>query len=76
MEEELEDEEYVLPTLLELVEAFKNNHLDPEDSVFYYQSMHGEHMIHKDELAKEVLLSNVYSGQHQDRAIGVKTGPQ
>lgn len=65
-------EEQTIPTLIELIEMYKNNTL-PEGKVFKYQSIKGNYTIHKDELANEVLLIGVYGKQYEDKLIGVKT---
>lgn len=61
------------PTILELVEQYRNNTLPPDKLVFEYISPNGVGRIHKDELYKEVVMCSVYSNQHQDRLIGART---
>lgn len=61
-----------IPTLIELIQKHKEGTL-PDEVVFKYQSIKGTYTIHKDELAKEVLLVSVYGKQYEDKLIGVKT---
>ena len=61
-----------IPTVIELIEKLKKGELGDE-LVFKYQSTSGVHLIHRDELQKELALSQIYSGNHRDRLIGTKT---
>lgn len=61
-----------VPTLIELVKQFREGTLS-DDKVFKYQSVSGVHLIHRDELEKEAVMSSIYSGVHKDKIIGTRT---
>lgn len=61
------------PTLLELIDQYREGTLPADQLVFNYVSPNGVGRIHKDELYKEVVMCSVYSHQHQDRLIGART---
>lgn len=61
-----------IPTLIELIKYYKEGAL-PDEKVFKYQSATGVHLIHRDELQKEVALSSIYGDVHKNKIIGVKT---
>lgn len=61
-------------TLLELLEQYKNGTL-PDDVVFKYQSVKGVYTIHRDELAREAILTNIYSKNHRDGLLGANVSP-
>jgi hypothetical protein len=63
-----------IPTMIELIEMYKNNTL-PEAMVYKYQSVKGIYTIHKDELYKEAVLTGIYNGGYTDRLLGAKTAP-
>jgi hypothetical protein len=61
------------PTLLELINQYRDGTLPAGQLVFNYISENGVGRIHKDELYKEVVMCSVYSHQHEDRLIGART---
>lgn len=63
-----------IPTIIELIEMYKNNTL-PEGMVYKYQSVKGVYTIHKDELQKEAVLMGIYNGGYADRLMGARTAP-
>jgi hypothetical protein len=62
-----------LPTVIELIEQYKNGTLPQDTPVFKYQSTRGEGYIHIDELKNEIILRGIYSSQHKDSLMGAKT---
>lgn len=57
-----------LPTLLELIKEYKEGTLS-EEKVYRYQSISGTHLIHIDELKKEVAMASIYGGVHKEKTV-------
>lgn len=62
-----------LPTVIELIEQYRNGTLPQDTPVFKYQSTKGEGYIHIDELKNEIILRGIYSNGHRDNLMGAKT---
>ena len=69
-------EQEIVPTMIELVEQYKNGTLPKDVVVFRYQSKDRTGLIHRDELQREAIVSGIYSTMHQDKLIGTKTTPE
>jgi hypothetical protein len=68
-------EQEIVPTMIELVEQYKNGTLPKDVVVFKYQSKDRTGLVHRDELQREAIVSGIYSIMHQDKLIGTKTAP-
>jgi len=68
-------EQEIVPTMIELVEQYKNGTLPKDVVVFKYQSKDRTGLVHRDELQREAIVSGIYSTMHQDKLIGTKTAP-
>ena len=76
MKKERKKKEEPLPTIVDLIEQYRDGLLPPDQLVFKYQSQTGPRLIHKDELYKEAVIAGIYSVMHQDRLIGARTAPE
>lgn len=68
-------EQEIVPTMIELIEQYKNGTLPKDVVVFKYQSKDRTGLVHRDELQREAIVSGIYSTMHQDKLIGTKTAP-